>query len=439
MLRREVQVKTHALAFNSLAPRTSMAGAPNPNSNATPTAKSKLIFIIIFAICIWRISLFSAETEAIKSVLELVQDRSEEDHTKSIWQSQEQRQVHDDDDDADNEIDEHDEINGHDEIIYDQGESLEEINQNLPKKDNHQAVWEKIVNRSNDGLMSSSTVSTSADGNIIAIGDRKDDDSKRKVSIYKLNISSWEQMGEDVYGDAGGDDNHSGMSLSLSHDGNAVAIGAYLKGDNGHLQSGQVRVYQFVADQNSSSWVQKGWDIVGKEPGDISGKSASLSHDGNIVAICAHWNDQHKTVDDDTGYVVRVYQFNDNFSDGFSPWEQMGKDIDGVKVGNQSGSSVSLSHGGYVVAISAYVNGDNGVESGRVRVYEFNGSSWEQMGEDIFGEAAGDHSGMSVSLADNGNTVGISFDGNDDNGESSRHVQVHIFNESSNTWVLISN
>ena len=285
--------------------------------------------------------------------------------------------------------------------------------------------------------MMGGVVSTSADGNIIAIGDKNDNDRKRKVSMYKLKKdASWEQMGENILCEeaAGGDDERSGVSLSLSHDGNTVAIGTYLNGDNGHLQSGHVRVYQLVAIQNISSWAQKGWDIDGKEPGDNSGKSVSLSHDGNIVAICAHQYDQHKTVDDDTGHVVRVYQFNDDFSDGFSPWEQMGKDIDGVKVGDQSGSSVSLSHDGDVVAISAYVNGDNGDEFGRVRVYEFNGSSWEQMGEDIFREVAGNHSSMSVSLADNGNTVEFCLDGG--NGESSRHVQVYRYNESSNIWVF---
>ncbi len=32
--------------------------------------------------------------------------------------------------------------------------------------------------------------------------------------------------------------------------------------------------------------------------------------------------------------------------------------------------------------------------AGHVRVYEYNGSSWIQLGQDIDGEAAGDHSGI---------------------------------------------
>ena len=72
------------------------------------------------------------------------------------------------------------------------------------------------------------------------------------------------------------------------------------------------------------------------------------------------------------------------------------------------------------------MNDGNGEDSGHVRVYQMDeaSSGWQQLGEDIDGEAARDTSGMSVSLSADGRTVAIGSDWNDDNGEKSGHVRV---------------
>ena len=57
-------------------------------------------------------------------------------------------------------------------------------------------------------------------------------------------------------------------------------------------------------------------------------------------------------------------------------------------------------------------------------MYVWNGSSWEQRGSDIDGEAAGDQSGWSVSLSDDGSTVAIGAFNNDGNGDNSGHVRI---------------
>ena len=50
---------------------------------------------------------------------------------------------------------------------------------------------------------------------------------------------SWKQLGQDINGEADG--NQSGISAYLSADGNTVAIGSHLNDENGN-QSGHVRV-----------------------------------------------------------------------------------------------------------------------------------------------------------------------------------------------------
>ena len=78
--------------------------------------------------------------------------------------------------------------------------------------------------------------------------------------------------------------------------------------------------------------------------------------------------------------------------------EQLGSDIDGEAAEDISGYSVSLDSDGDRVAIGAYKNDGNGSDAGHVRIYSWDGSSWSQLGSDIDGEAAGDNSGVSVSL-----------------------------------------
>jgi hypothetical protein len=79
-----------------------------------------------------------------------------------------------------------------------------------------------------------------------------------------------------------------------------------------------------------------------------------------------------------------------NSSIDFSLINQLGQDIDGEAAYDQSGYSVSINSTGDRVAIGAILNDGNGTNSGHTRIYEWNGSSWTQLGSDIDGEAADD-------------------------------------------------
>ena len=193
------------------------------------------------------------------------------------------------------------------------------------------------------------------------------------------------QIGADIAGESRMD---IAGKVSLSSDGNIVAIGAVQNGDNG-INSGHVRVYGW----DGISWNQLGDDIDGEVKGDKSGIVSLASGGASArVAIGAHQNDGNGT---NSGH-IRVYEWDLN------RWNQLGGDIDGEAAYDYSGRSVSLSSDGSIVAIGAYYNDGNGDASGHVRVYGWDGSSWSQVGKDIDGEAAEDHSGDSVSLSSNG-------------------------------------
>ena len=79
--------------------------------------------------------------------------------------------------------------------------------------------------------------------------------------------------------------------------------------------------------------------------------------------------------------------------------QQLGIDIDGEAASDRSGRGVSTNATGNRVAIGATQNDGNGSSSGHVRIYEWDGTAWTQLGTDIDGEAASDQSGYSVSLS----------------------------------------
>jgi hypothetical protein len=119
-----------------------------------------------------------------------------------------------------------------------------------------------------------------------------------------------------------------------------------------------------------------------------------LSANGSIVAIGAPGNGDNGN---SSGH-VRVYE---NIA---GTWTQIGSDIDGEAMNDQSGYSVDLSSNGSIVAIGAIGNGG---ASGHVRIYENLSGIWTQIGGDIDGENTLDQSGFSVSLSSNGSIVAI--------------------------------
>ena len=208
------------------------------------------------------------------------------------------------------------------------------------------------------GDFSGDKLSMSSDGTRVAIGAEGNDGTGTgagHVRVYAESGGTWTQVGDDIDGEAAGD--QSGSSVSMSSDGARVAIGAPnndgASGD-GNDDRGHVRVYA----ESGGSWTQVGDDIDGEAAGDNSGgRSVSMSSDGTRVAIGA---------DDAGSYVghVRVY------AESSGTWSHVGDDIDGEADGDKSGRSVSMSSDGTRVAIGApYNKGNFGDRDGHVRVY----------------------------------------------------------------------
>jgi Flp pilus assembly pilin Flp len=228
------------------------------------------------------------------------------------------------------------------------------------------------------------SVSLSDDGNIIAIGAPNADSGRGKAWIYENIGGSWEEI---IEFNGITIEDYFGGSVSLNADGSIVAIGANQFTLN---EPGYVRIYQDIG----GSWIQIGQDIVGESAEDESGFALSLSNDGSIVAIGARGNDGNGV---DSGH-VRIYQ---NIG---GSWTQIGDDIDGEEALDHSGYSVSLSADGSVVAIGARDNNGGGDLAGHVRVFQNVGGAWTQIGQDIDGYQF-EEIGYSVSLNTDGSVV----------------------------------
>ena len=265
-------------------------------------------------------------------------------------------------------------------------------------------AWQQVGNDiDGEAFGDKSGQSVSLSGDRLAIGATGNDGNGSfagHVRVYELVAGAWQQVGSDIDGEAAGDE--SGWSVSMS--GDRLAVGAPLNDGNASA-AGHARVYELVA----GAWQQVGADIDGEASSDQSGWSVSLS--GDRVAVGAPFNAGNGF---DAGR-VRVYDL------VAGAWQQVGADIDGETAGDRSGWSVSLS--GDRLAVGAYLNDGNGSDAGHVRVYELVAGAWQQVGADIDGETAGDRSGWSVSLSGDRLAVGVYL--NDGNGSRAGHARVY--------------
>jgi hypothetical protein len=222
----------------------------------------------------------------------------------------------------------------------------------------------------------------SQDAKTVAVG--APDGASGQVRIYVRLGAAWAQRGDAIDGEVAGD--AFGNVVSLSSNGETVAIGAYSSGDD----YGQVRVYTWSGSMHA--WVQRGGNIDGKKKtGYEFGYALELSKDGNTVAVGAYQRGQYG----DGRTKVFVWTGN--------AWEQRGQALGGVHVMENAGHPISLSADGKTMAI-ADVHKKR--KYSRIRVFMWSAieNKWLLDGREISGQVVKD-AASSVSLSSNGNTL----------------------------------
>ncbi|RYG61601.1 hypothetical protein EON64_18455, partial [archaeon] len=146
--------------------------------------------------------------------------------------------------------------------------------------------------------------SLSADGSLLAVGADYNDGANGvdsgSVRVYAWNGAAWVRRGEDLDGEAAGDG--FGRGLSLSGDGQRLAIGAPINVGPDGASSGSMRGSTSVFTWTGTTWSQRGDDIVGKAAGERFGRAVALNYWGNIL-VSGGWG-----ADSLTG-TVRAYDW----------------------------------------------------------------------------------------------------------------------------------
>lgn len=245
------------------------------------------------------------------------------------------------------------------------------------------------------------SVSLNSDGTKLAFG-ATNVVNAGYVKVFSWSGTSWTQDAGGVYLNGNANDEY-GISVSLSSDGTRLAVGAAANNTSGY-----VKVYEF----SGNAWSPLGSTINGEGVLDRFGFSVSLSSDGTRFAAGGIGNTAN------SGH-VRVFEYS-------SDWTQVGSDIDSESSADNFGYSVSLNSDGTRLAAGAIFNNNN---RGHTRVFDWSGSSWNQIGSDIDGEASNDYSGHSVSLSSDGLRLAIGAPNNADGGDLAGHVRVYKMNE----------
>src|SRR5690554_50844 len=271
-------------------------------------------------------------------------------------------------------------------------------------------------------------VAMSADGSVIAVGAPFNDGNGTDaghVRVYSNASGTWTQIGDDIEGEAAGD--QSGFRVALSADGSVVAISAPYNDGNG-ANSGQVRVYENI----SGIWTQIGNDIDGQIAGDRFGHGLALSADGSIIAVGAPLRNGEPSISGGIHYSIGSVQIYQNIS---GVWTQIGQDIINDNVFwtmSNSGWYVDLSADGTVVAIGLPKGYGN-----RVEVYQNISGIWTQIGNHItkIGQYPSEENGYRVALSADGSVVAMGARFNDTNGNNAGRVSV--YENIANNWVQV--
>ena len=168
------------------------------------------------------------------------------------------------------------------------------------------SAWTQIggdITGAVQGEQTGSSVDISSDGTIVSVGAWYHDTNRGTVRVYQYSNSAWTQIGDDIDGEAAGD--YSGYTVSLSADGTIVAIGASYNDDLA-VRAGHVRVYQYSNSAWTQIGDDIDGEAQYDRSGEALSLISDGTLDGTIVAVGAQFNNAAGGID--SGH-VRVYNY----------------------------------------------------------------------------------------------------------------------------------
>jgi hypothetical protein len=230
--------------------------------------------------------------------------------------------------------------------------------------------------------------------------------------VFTRSSGVWSQEGSKLVGTgAVGGASFQGVSVALSADGNTAIVGGF--GDNSYAGA------TWVFTRSSGVWSQEGSKLVGTGAvgGARQGVSVALSADGNTAIVGG-------PLDSSEAGATWV------FTRSSGVWSQEGSKLVGTGAvgGADQGYSVALSADGNTAIVGGV---EDSSEAGAAWVFTRSSGVWSQEGSKLVGTGA-------VEIADQGNSVALSADGNTAivGGylDSSDAGAIWVFTRSSGVW-----
>jgi len=252
------------------------------------------------------------------------------------------------------------------------------------------------------------SVALSADGNTLAIGGNSDNAIVGATWIFIRTAGVWSQQGPKLVGTSGGQ-SEQGASVSLSSDGNTLAIGGPGNGSVGST---------WIFIRSAGVWSEEAQlEGTGASGNARQGTSVELDSNGDTVAIGGRA---------DNGNIGATWIF----VRSVGVWTQQGSKLVGTGYTGTSfqGTSVALSSDGNTLAVGG--TRDNSFV-GATWVFTRSGITWTQQGSKLVGTGAisASEQGSSVALSGDGNTLATS--GSSDNNYIGA---IWIFTRTAGVW-----
>lgn len=197
---------------------------------------------------------------------------------------------------------------------------------------------------------------------------------------------NWTPKGLAITGETLND--RAGTAVAMSANGQMIAVGAPQNEEAG-TWAGQVRTLEW----DGTKWIPRGQSIHGEKEGERLGSSLALSADGQCLAVA------NNPVMHGGNPIVRVFTWMD------SVWLPKGPAIIGPSLSDAQRLPVALSADGNSIVLGAHNKPGLYPESGSVRLFHWNGSSWSKTNSDLLAQQNLELFGWSVAISSDGLTV----------------------------------
>ena len=272
------------------------------------------------------------------------------------------------------------------------------------------------------------SVAISGDGNTLVIGSRNDDDKgsdSGSAYVFIKNGTMWLQQQKLIASDGAASDNF-GWVVSISHDGNTIAVGAYRDDDKGS-DSGSVYIFNRV----NNNWSETKKIVLSNGTAlDYFGYDLELSGDGNTIIIGAYGDNDDVSTNIEVGSAI-IYEYDGTdwlFKQKLRPTN--------IGTNTEFGSSVSINYDGTRSVIGARRSNEIATSNGSVFIFEKVSNVWIETKKILAYDAAINHNfGREVYMSKDGNNIFVTSN-TSELASNSGSVYVYVYHN--NDWVFQS-